>query len=686
MKRLTSIVALAATTVLPVVGRAQCPDGSPPPCGSARPPVAIDTQAVLVLPFAVRGPQDAEWLGGGMVDLFQMALDGLGGYRVFHPSTALRRLRGLKDPSNVVDAAPVARALGARYELGGSVVVLGQSVRLNCELYDAVRRRRVFPIVTQGDIARIGTLVDSLASVIVALGPLRNQSAAARTGEVITRYPGALRAYLAGEALARSGAHQMAADSLQHAILQDSTFGWAYYSLRKIMANYPQTRIAGGQDTLTLRIRQRLKLFPERLQIVFSTAPGSGGSRARRSLLDYDDQLAAQYPYDPEIAFRRADDHYHYGLNLGTPLRHVRQLFERSLDLDGDRPEILSHYVTILAHLGDTTALFRAYERGRVASPNDVSHKLTDAALRAVFRHEDPIVLMRSLPADATVDYSLPMLLPDDPARGLAIADSFATIRSQPEAPGAVRINSLHRGSMYALGTGRYDLARSRLNQAEALYSGSGLIAPRRLFFSLVTGTHRDEAAAIAKLLAPKRATLGLEGLSVLAWHEIAVGRPDSAESFISTLDAYARPDSGYAPSIAAGLRGLLALRLGDTTRARALLEKSYEGETRPLGTPAAAYFPSVMFALTLSRLALAAGDARLAQQYLFDAAPTHIAAPFLPQVEEQRGRVSEALADFPKARQAYRNVVKLLVNADAEAEATRTAAQDALGRLSDRP
>ena len=132
-------------------------------------------------------------------------------------------------------------------------------------------------------------------------------------------------------------------------------------------------------------------------------------------------------------------------------------------------------------------------------------------------------------------------------------------------------------------------------------------------------------------------------------------------------------------------MRGLLALRLGDTAGARALLDQAHEGSTRPLGTPAAAYYPSVAFALTLSRLALAAGDASLAQQYLYDPGPTHVAAAFLP-LEEQRGRVSEVLGDIPAAREAYGNVLKLLAHADPELLPLREAARAALQRLSGRP
>src|SRR5687768_8069545 len=69
--RTAVIVAIAAATRV----EAQCSDGSPAPCRS---PARVDTNAFVVLPFAVSGPASAQYLSNAMVDLLHMALDGVG--------------------------------------------------------------------------------------------------------------------------------------------------------------------------------------------------------------------------------------------------------------------------------------------------------------------------------------------------------------------------------------------------------------------------------------------------------------------------------------------------------------------------------------------------------------------------------------------------------------------------------
>src|SRR5882672_5937430 len=90
----------------PTTAAAQCPDGSVPPCGLQHAMPPIDSQAIVILQFQVHGPSGVRYLGEGMIDLFQIALDGVGGFRVIHPRAALRHLRQLADPSDITRVMP----------------------------------------------------------------------------------------------------------------------------------------------------------------------------------------------------------------------------------------------------------------------------------------------------------------------------------------------------------------------------------------------------------------------------------------------------------------------------------------------------------------------------------------------------------------------------------------------------
>lgn len=156
-------IGLALSAMSAGVVNAQCPDGTPPPCGAHRAAVGVDSKAVVLLPFSLRGPSDLQYLGPGMVDLLQNSIDAVGGYRVIQASTSERDLRR---PGNAADVATSVRAAGARFVVSGSVVAVGPELRVNAELYDVVKRRRVMPVNARTNLEKLGRTTDSIALVM----------------------------------------------------------------------------------------------------------------------------------------------------------------------------------------------------------------------------------------------------------------------------------------------------------------------------------------------------------------------------------------------------------------------------------------------------------------------------------------------------------------------------------------
>jgi tetratricopeptide (TPR) repeat protein/TolB-like protein len=148
--------------------RAQRSDGTPcsnGKCGASR-PIRPDSLVVALLPFSVRGPAALSYLDSGMVDLFQTAIEGAGKFRVLNPTTAAAQLRQAGSPRTSATAAPVTTALGARWIVAGSIVATGDELQINAELYDAVAKRRVMPLVGRAELPMLGRIVDSLAWVM----------------------------------------------------------------------------------------------------------------------------------------------------------------------------------------------------------------------------------------------------------------------------------------------------------------------------------------------------------------------------------------------------------------------------------------------------------------------------------------------------------------------------------------
>ena len=118
---------------------AQCPDGTPPPCGGPRAPAAT-THSVAVLYFEnlSRDSADAH-LSDGLTEEVTSRLGDLGQLQVKKPNrTALIRLR-----ESVIDLTAVAAALRVNYLVEGSVRRNGTRLRVSVRL---VRGRDGFQV------------------------------------------------------------------------------------------------------------------------------------------------------------------------------------------------------------------------------------------------------------------------------------------------------------------------------------------------------------------------------------------------------------------------------------------------------------------------------------------------------------------------------------------------------------
>jgi tetratricopeptide (TPR) repeat protein len=665
----------------------QCPDGTPPPCGVRRTPVAVDSQAIVILPFRVHGPTELQYLSEGMVDLFHVAIDGAGGFRVLYPRRALRSLHQLRDPTDATQAAGVVRGLGAVWLISGSVVAGGADLQVRAELYNAVRQRSIAVADARGGMSRLGSMVDTVASTLLARRLLVTPGTRRRSlQEYATTSPQALQALLVAEQLERRGEWQAAAESLQSCLARDPRFGLAYYVLRRIAVNRNVTAaVPDGPAGVLRRARAHMDWFPERLrQLLLIEDALEQGQRVQA--LRMADEAASRFPNDAEAAFHQADIYFHFGLQFGEPTERVTQMFRRALSLDDGLPEAHDHYIVLLAGSGDTTALREALRHMRAIAPGDPETAGAELAMEAVFRSEDPWLLARSVPTGeralvvGRAQQKALRFMWSNLGRGVALADSFAAFLTGPEHQRGTRLTALLRRHGYALAQGRYQAAWSFLTEAAALDPGSLSILARILVHDVVTDSHGVEARESTRRLATSD-SLPLAPAAALAWHAMLRLPPESAESRFVALENRPWPDSAIGRALAVGLRGLLSLRLGDSLRARELLTIAQENHARRPGLNAILY-PGVGFAIGLAGLDRAAGDAYAARRRLADVYPEHEVLPFLGEAEEMRAQLSEQLGDTASARSSYRNVIALWEHADLELRPRVASARAALARL----
>jgi tetratricopeptide (TPR) repeat protein len=618
-----------------------------------------------------------------MVDLLNIALDGVAEWRVIHPRSSVRNPGAVRD---VAQAARAARDMGASTMILGQAIAVGGELRLRAELYDAVRGVRLSSVVAQGRLSEPGPAVDSLALGLARQRLLVRPGAVRRSlEEYSTSSVPALQAYLAAERLARRGAWRAAADTLWRAVAYDSTFGLAYYALYRA-AFYGDAPNAGDQVDLIRRGLQYVHRLPSRQRDLFLQMDAFHQGR-RAEALRRSDELTQRYPDDAEAALQAAEVYFHNGLLVGEAPERALEAFQRALSLDPGLLGPHQHVIELAVMIGDTALAWETFRRTPPSTPRfDVYHGV-EFALRAALRGEDPATLAAGIPAAelaGTLGWTFSevlRMLDREPARAVTLADSFIALAAARVRTRAERLTPLLRRHALLLAQGRRRDAWIILGEAAAADpKAAGLLASRAMH-ALVTGTHAvDGRAAARQLLGSDTATF--QAPALVGWGAAVDGDGallDSALAEIRQREAW-RP--AFAAALGAGLRGLAALRAGDSLAARRHLTEA--AEVRQASGAGALWFPDVEFQIALARLERSAGDLRAASRRLHDTFLLY-GLPWRAQAEELRGQIAEQQGDPVAAIRAYRNFTDLWKDADPELQARVAAARAAIERLEGR-
>lgn len=309
--------------------------------GAARshvqPDGAVATHRVAVMPFIVRGGDEHAYLSEGIVDLLSVNLDGAADLRSVNPRTLLSliaRRGGATSVQDVDRARSVARELDARSYVLGTVVALGQRMRIAAWLYpvDATDGDTVQATV-EGDVRDAAILVDSL-TIQLLLGRTRGESTTlVRLAAGTTRSRPALKAYLEGEARWRARQSDSALASFRRAVEHDSTFALAYYRL----AVAAEWALAGDPEDAVQRALQYSDRLPKRYrQLLNAFDARRRGAVAKAESLYLG--VLRSHPDDAEAWFQLGTLRTPQALQWGRPVDDARIAFERALALDPDHP------------------------------------------------------------------------------------------------------------------------------------------------------------------------------------------------------------------------------------------------------------------------------------------------------------------------------------------------------------
>ena len=153
-----------------------------------------DKPSIAVLPFDnLSGDAEQAYFADGMTDDLITDLSKLSGIFVISRNSTFT----YKDKP--VKVRQVAEDLGVRYVLEGSVRRVGDEVRINAQLIDALSGFHVWADRYDGSLADVFDLQDKvIGKIVAAMAVSLTASETARSGEVQTQFPAAYDAFLQG--------------------------------------------------------------------------------------------------------------------------------------------------------------------------------------------------------------------------------------------------------------------------------------------------------------------------------------------------------------------------------------------------------------------------------------------------------------------------------------------------------
>jgi len=191
--------------------------------------VVPSASTIAVMPFVpVAADTALERLGRELVVTLSANLDGVGGIRTAEAITVLAQVAE-GEPLTPERGAELARRLGARSVLRGTLVPAGREVRLDAALFDVDSLAALAHATVTGPADDVAGLTDAATLALLRQVWQRGTPPAPQLAAITTRSVPALRAYLQGEqALARAEFDE-AVRAFDRAFAADSHFWFAFW-------------------------------------------------------------------------------------------------------------------------------------------------------------------------------------------------------------------------------------------------------------------------------------------------------------------------------------------------------------------------------------------------------------------------------------------------------------------------
>jgi len=529
-------------------------------------------------------------------------------------------------PPSTEEARDLARRLGARFFVQGSVSYSGPMVTLTATLYEGNRTRR-----SGKASGRVGAGESDMMDHVWA--QLYPEFTPSPDVTLPNGGPEALAAYLNAEAAFRRGDYRTAREEYTRVIRADTGFAIGRLRLALVAAQVDPTEQGFGAALRGATLHQRgLSAADSLLLDGFSQLLFRGDGLA--ALQRFKD--ATEHAPDYALAwYVLGEFHYHFGGLFDQSVGEARVAFDRVLDLDPRFSPAISHLIALAHQAGDraeTERLIRQYLR--IDSTSVVAEAVGIADTLILGSVADQLQLLNtacrhSFLALQYLAFQAAAFGTQPQRRGPARA--VLRCLEQRGATDQERVRALRMGLAADLAAGWVDSARSRLDRAR----GAWAVRERDLWVVIARDAGLpalgDWERAAGRLAARPRAAADTDVAAHWALARAGIDRPRHAA-------ALARLAAGGAPlpaSLAADLQARDALARGDAGAALRL----WDGATRRyavLSAPLELVASLWPLRLDLARVAVARRDSATATRACesFDALMGYVDQVAQPQIE----------------------------------------------------
>ncbi|HSJ32856.1 MAG TPA: BTAD domain-containing putative transcriptional regulator [Longimicrobiales bacterium] len=637
---------------------------------------------VGIFPFLYRGHPELAYLGEGIPELIGISIQSLDQISMLDPRALASGSDGKgTEELRAVDAAQRARALGAAHFVVGSVVEAGGQIHVTAQLHRSDGNLVAVVSDRAAGEAELFDLIDDLVRQLLG-SAFPGTTQLERSAAHATRSLPALRHFLRGERLFRSGHYQDAVAAFDNAALEDSAFALAHYRsaialLWSDNADFDRARV---KTASALAHRERVSALDRDLFLALDEFLRGRLFTAERL---YESVLARQ-PENIEAWFQLAETRFHYGGLHGRSISESDNAWRHVVALNPEHHAALIHLSALAARrcgacLDSLEAKVNGPGDAVVATPQIRALRVFATGSesdRARFIAELSRFSGHAVASSAA--YAARYLA--DPSAGVRIASVLTdAARSNTErAQGHLLL------AHFALARGQIAMARQQLARARELDAAQA--EPHRLFVATIPPVaielrHGGDTAgrATLRLNLPHGAS-GLsrfDGLVASGMHVYGralsyyVGGGEDG-ALVSAARQLNEPpnEPGHAPLLQSLARGLVAERYlshGDSAAARAELERAITGVERWYEHLRADYLRSLARErFLLAELEIAAGRDDVAESLLEPLGENSVAElPYLGASLIRIGEIRERAGDAQGAAAAYGRVQQLWSQAD---------------------